>query len=378
MAEDSDLEKTEAASDRRIQQAREEGNVPRSRELSSFLVMLVGILTLWWSSSWFYTRLGGLMQRAFRFDHEMTYNTDLMGHTLMTLSVDAMLTSLPLLTVVTVSAAASHMMIGGVVLSSKVFELDLTRLNPVSGFARLFSMNGFVELFKAVLKSAFILGVAGVLMWRYRYDLLGLMAMPLSTGLFTFSRMLALTALALTACLALVAAADVPYQLWHYFHELRMTKEEVKRESKESEGDPQMKGKIRARMAQMARRRMMDAVPKANVVVTNPTHYAVALRYEAGSMSAPTVVAKGADLMAQTIRELAKQHGVPLLESPPLARALFHHAELDQQIPATLYTAVAEVMAYIFQLNQFLTQGGLPPQAPGVIEVPPGLDPAAE
>jgi flagellar biosynthetic protein FlhB len=170
----------------------------------------------------------------------------------------------------------------------------------------------------------------------------------------------------------------VPYQLWHYFHELRMTKEEVKRESKESEGDPQMKGKIRARMAQMARRRMMDAVPKANVVVTNPTHYAVALRYEAGSMSAPTVVAKGADLMAQTIRELAKQHGVPLLESPPLARALFHHAELDQQIPATLYTAVAEVMAYIFQLNQFITQGGLPPQAPGVIDVPPGLDPAAE
>ncbi|GAB4057464.1 flagellar biosynthesis protein FlhB [Uliginosibacterium sediminicola] len=378
MAEDSDLEKTEAASDRRIQQAREEGNVPRSRELSSFLVMLVGILTLWWSSSWFYTRMGGLMQRAFRFDHEMAFNTDTMGQALMSLSVDAMLTTLPLLTVVTVSAAASHMMIGGVVLSSKVFELDLTRLNPVSGFARLFSMNGLVELLKAVLKSAFILGVAGLLMWRYRYDLLGLMAMPLDTGLFTFSRMLALTALALTACLALVAAADVPYQLWHYFHELRMTKEEVKRESKESEGDPQMKGKIRARMAQMARRRMMDAVPKANVVVTNPTHYAVALRYEAGSMSAPTVVAKGADLMAQTIRELAKQHGVPLLESPPLARALFHHAELDQQIPATLYTAVAEVMAYIFQLNQFITQGGLPPQAPGVIDVPPGLDPAAE
>ncbi len=378
MAEDSDLEKTEAASDRRIQQAREEGNVPRSRELSSFLVMLVGILTLWWSSSWFYTRMGGLMQRSFRFDHEMAFNTDTMGQALMSLSVDAMLTTLPLLTVVTVSAAASHMMIGGVVLSSKVFELDLTRLNPVSGFARLFSMNGLVELLKAVLKSAFILGVAGLLMWRYRYDLLGLMAMPLDTGLFTFSRMLALTALALTACLALVAAADVPYQLWHYFHELRMTKEEVKRESKESEGDPQMKGKIRARMAQMARRRMMDAVPKANVVVTNPTHYAVALRYEAGSMSAPTVVAKGADLMAQTIRELAKQHGVPLLESPPLARALFHHAELDQQIPATLYTAVAEVMAYIFQLNQFITQGGLPPQAPGVIDVPPGLDPAAE
>ncbi len=156
-----------------------------------------------------------------------------------------------------------------------------------------------------------------------------------------------------------------------------MTKEEVKQEYKEMEGDPQLKARIRSRQRDMARRRMMAAVPKADVVVTNPTHYAVALKYESGSMGAPKVVAKGADLVAQAIRELAEEHKVPLLEAPPLARALFRHTEVGDQVPASLYTAVAEVMAYVYQLNQFLAGGGLPPEEPHDLDVPPEMDPGA-
>jgi flagellar biosynthetic protein FlhB len=277
-----------------------------------------------------------------------------------------------------IAAIASHVALGGFVFSTEAFKLDLTRLNPVTGMKRFISITGLVELIKGVFKSIFILGVAGYLVWHSRFDMLNLMSMPLNVGLQRFSEMLMLAAFALCTSLALIAAMDVPYQLWHYFKELRMSKQDVKQESKESEGDPKMKGKIRQRQQEMARRRMMDAVPKADVVVTNPTHFAVALKYESGKMGAPTVVAKGADFMAQTIRDLARENNVPLLEAPPLARALYHHARMDEQIPAALYTAVAEVMAYIYQLNQFIAEGGLPPQAPGTIEVPDGFDPGVD
>lgn len=378
MAEESDLEKTEPASGRKIDQAREQGNVPRSKELSSFLVLVVGVVTLWMVSSWMYERLGSVMRHGFTLTYEQMHQPDMMGKALLDLFSDGLLTVLPLLFVIMVAAVGSHVALGGFVLRSDVFKFDLMRMNPINGMKRFVSINGLVELIKGVLKSAFILGVAGYLVWHYRFDMLGLMSMPLEAGLSRFAEMLILATLALCASLALIAAADVPYQIWHYFKELRMTKEDLKRENKESEGDPKIKGKIRQRQQEMARRRMMDAVPKADVVVTNPTHFAVALKYESGKMGAPTVVAKGADFMAQTIRDLARENGVPLLEAPPLARALYHHAAVDQQIPAALYTAVAEVMAYIYQLNQFVAEGGLPPQAPGTIDVPEGMDPGVE
>ncbi|MDB5887622.1 MAG: flagellar biosynthesis protein FlhB [Rhodocyclales bacterium] len=377
MAEDSDLDKSEPASGRKIEQAREQGNVPRSKELSSFLVTLVGVAALWIMSSWMYERLGGVMRRGFTFGREQAFQTDMMGQSLRDLFSDGLVALLPLLLVIMIAGIASHIVLGGFVLSGEVFKFDLTRLNPVTGMKRFVSINGLVELVKGVFKSAFILGVATFLVWHYRFDMLSLMSMPLNVGLSRFGEMLLFASLALCTSLALIAAMDVPYQIWHYFKELRMSKHDIKQENKESEGDPKVKGKMRQRQQEMARRRMMDAVPKADVVVTNPTNFAVALKYESGKMGAPTVVAKGADFMAQTIRDLAKENNVPLLEAPPLARALYHHAKIDEQIPATLYTAVAEVMAYIYQLNQFIAEGGLPPQAPGAIDVPLGLDPGA-
>ena len=192
-----------------------------------------------------------------------------------------------------------------------------------------------------------------------------------------FSDTVAFAALMIVLSLGLLALIDVPFQLWQYNKKLRMTKEEVKRESKEQEGDPMIKGRIRALQREMARRRMMTEVPNADVVVTNPTHFSVALKYDAENMGAPVVVAKGRGELALKIREIAKEHGVPMLEAPPLARALYKHCELEQSIPAALYTAVAEVMAYVYQLDAWMKQGGLPPVAPATLPVPAGMDPGA-
>jgi flagellar biosynthetic protein FlhB len=183
----------------------------------------------------------------------------------------------------------------------------------------------------------------------------------------------------MVAGLAVIAMIDVPFQLWQYYSRLKMTREELKQEYKEMEGDPQLKARIRSTQREAARRRMMSEVPKADVVVTNPTHFAVALKYDADKMGAPTVVAKGMNLVAQKIRELAEEHKVPVLEAPPLARALYRHAEIGDQIPATLYTAVAEVMAYVYQLDQYMAgaMGLLAPQPPAAIAVPAGLDPGS-
>ena len=207
--------------------------------------------------------------------------------------------------------------------------------------------------------------------------LFDLMVEPLEIGMADFSDTVAFAALLIVLSLGLLALMDVPFQLWQYHKKLRMTKEEVKREGKEQEGDPMVKGRIRAMQREMARRRMMSEVPKADVVVTNPTHFSVALKYDAEKMGAPVVVAKGRGELALKIRELAKEHGVPMLEAPPLARALYKHCELEQSIPAALYTAVAEVMAYVYQLDAWMKLGGLPPVAPTALPVPAGMDPGA-
>jgi len=191
-----------------------------------------------------------------------------------------------------------------------------------------------------------------------------------------FASLVLLATLLIVASLALIAAIDVPYQLWEYHRKLRMSKEDVRQEMKEQEGDPQIKARIRAAQREMSRRRMMTQVPTADVVVTNPTHYSVALKYDPERSGAPVVVAKGMNLIAHNIRDLAREHGVPILEAPPLARALYAHCELEQQIPAQLYTVVAEVMAWVFQLNHWIAEGGLPPDEPSGLAVPPDMDPA--
>jgi flagellar biosynthetic protein FlhB len=205
--------------------------------------------------------------------------------------------------------------------------------------------------------------------------MLALSTEPLTAGSAHLADLLLVGFISIVCALVVIALIDVPYVLWHYSNKLKMTREEVRQEAKESEGDPHVKGRIRQMQREMARRRMMSEVPGADVVVTNPTHYAVALKYAEGKNRAPVVVAKGADEVAAKIREIAAEHKVALLEAPPLARALYKHTELGDEIPAALYTAVAEVLAYVFQLRAYGKQGGVRPSVPTELDVPAELDP---
>ena len=294
----------------------------------------------------------------------------------MALAWDALAAIAPLLLILVAAALAGPFMLGGLNFSSKALALDWTRLDPLKGFGRMFSMNSVGELVKGILKALLVGGVVVWVVLHQKDDLFALMGQPIEAGLQSMGRTILFSTLVIVSSMALIVAADVPFQLWQYYSKLRMSKEEVRKEMKELEGDPQLKARIRSQQREMARRRMMAAVPKAQVVVTNPTHFAVALAYDE-KMPAPRVVAKGRGIIAQRIRDIAQEHGVPLLEAPPLARALYAHTEIDDVIPAALYRAVAEVMAYVYQLNAYLARGGRAPVPPAELPIPAELDPGA-
>ncbi|WP_153159914.1 flagellar biosynthesis protein FlhB [Zoogloea sp. 1C4] len=375
MAEDSDLEKTESASARRLEQAREEGQVPHSRELATFISLMVGVVALYVLGRWGGHRMMELVRSGLNFERQKAFEPEGMQQVLAQLATDGLLTIAPLLLASVVAALVTPFLLGGWVFSTSALKFDLTRLDPLQGLGRMFSTHGLAELVKATLKSVLVASVGGWVVWRERDHLFSLMLQPLATSMDDFASLVLLSALLIVGSLAVIAAIDVPFQLWEFHRRLRMTKDELRQEMKEQEGDPQIKARIRAAQREMSRRRMMSNVPTADVVVTNPTHYAVALKYDPDRAGAPIVVAKGADVVAGKIRELAREHNVPILEAPPLARALFAHCELEQQIPAALYTVVAEVMAWVFQLNHWIAEGGLPPDVPGALAVPEGMDP---
>lgn len=377
MAEDSDLEKTESASARRLEQAREEGQVPQSRELATFISLMVGVAALYVLGRWGGHRMMELVRSGLNFERQKAFEPDGMQQVLGQLATDGLLTIAPLLLVSVIAALVTPFLMGGWVFSTQALKFDLTRLDPLQGLGRMFSTHGLAELVKATLKSVLVASVGVWVVWRERDHLFSLMLQPLATSMDDFAGLVLLSALLIVGSLAVIAAIDVPFQLWEYHRRLRMTKDELRQEMKEQEGDPQIKARIRAAQREMSRRRMMSNVPTADVVVTNPTHYAVALKYDPDKAGAPIVVAKGVDLVAGKIRELARENNVPILEAPPLARALYAHCELEQQIPATLYTVVAEVMAWVFQLNHWIAEGGLPPDVPSQLAVPDGMDPGS-
>lgn len=374
MAEDSDLERTEQPTGRRLEQAREKGQVPHSRELGSFLVLIVAASAFWMMGGWFMDRSMAIARKGLSIDGKFLREPTQMLVRLSDISTDAILAFAPLLAVLLLAAVLPPFLLNAWVFAPK--GPDFSRLNPIAGFGRMFSWNSLMELAKAAAKAILVGGVGAFLLWRERDEIFGLLAQPLESGLAHAGHLVVYSFLMLVVALALVVAADVPFQIWQYFNQLKMTKEEVKQEMKEMEGDPHVKGRIRSLQMQAAKKRMMAAVPKADVIVTNPTHFAVALSYKTG-MTAPKVVAKGMGEVARRIKELGAEHGVPLLEAPPLARALHKHAELDAEIPSALYTAVAEVLAYVYQLANWRSVGGAFPNPPRNLPVPPELVPEA-
>ena len=375
MAEDSDLEKTEPASPRRLERAREEGDVPRSRELATCTVLLAAGSGLWFSGEYLVrsinrTLISGLsLDRAQIFDPEILYariSADL---------VQLLTSFAPVAGLLIVAALGSPLLIGGWLISGKALQPNFGRLNPMKGLGNMVSVNALVELGKAIAKALLVGTVSWLVVNQQIGAMLGLSVEPLAAGSAHLASLMWTSFIMIVGSLALIAFIDAPYQMWHYANKLKMTRQEVRDEAKESEGDPQIKARIRAQQREMSRRRMMSEIPTADVVVTNPTHFAVALKYKEGKMRAPQVVAKGADDVAAKIREIAAANNVPLLEAPPLARALHRHAELGDEIPQALYTAVAEVLAYVFQLRAYRTSGGTMPDAPRGLNVPAELDP---
>ncbi len=376
MADESDLERTEPPSPRRLEQAREEGQVARSPELSAFAVLMAGAGGLWFAGGHLFGGLQALMARGMRVE-AVTDDPGVMQTALLQYGTDTLLLMAPLFAVMVVVALAAPLGLSGWLFTFKPVEPDFSRLNPLQGLTRMFSTHALAELGKALAKAAVIGTVAALVLWSQTAEWMTLLALPLDRGIAETGRIVVWSLAVIASGMILIVAVDVPLQLWRHTSRLRMSREDIKKEMKETEGDPQVKAAIRSQQREMARRRMMAAVPTADVVVTNPAHYAVALSYADQTMRAPRVVAKGSELLAARIREIAAEHHVPVLESPPLARALYRHAEIGDEIPETLYTAVAEVLAYVFRLRRYHTAGGPVPQPPGAIAVPPGLDPAA-
>ncbi|MDE1181246.1 flagellar biosynthesis protein FlhB [Paraburkholderia sp.] len=374
MAEQSDEDKTESATPRRLEKAREEGQIVRSRELSSFALLSAGFFGVWGLSGPIGEHLQTMLRSALTFDHAKVFETRQMLIGAGAASHEGLAAVLPILALTGAAALLSPLALGGWQLSAKGLEPKFSRLNPVAGLGKIFSINGPIQLGMSLAKTLVVGGIGGTAIWNRREQVLALATQPLDTALANAAHLIAVCCGMTVAGLFVVAAMDVPYQIWSFHKKLRMTKEEVKREHKESEGDPHMKGRIRSQQRAAARRRMMTNVPKADVIVTNPTHFAVALQYTDGEMRAPRVVAKGVNLVAARIRELGREHNIPLLEAPPLARALYHNVDLDREIPGQLYGAVAEVLAWVYQLRRFKTEGGVAPTAPSDLDVPAELD----
>ena len=369
MAEESDLERTEPASSRRLEQAREEGQVPRSREVGAFLILMVAAGAFWMVGGWMMQRTSTIVSRGLLFDGETLRDSQSMVARLGETSLDALLAFTPLVLALIVAALLSPFFLGSWNVSFKAMAPDLGRLDPVKGMSRVVSLSGLLELVKGVAKSTLIGSVAAGVLWAERGEILSLLSQTIDAGLASAGHLINFSFLMIVASMLLIVALDVPFQLWQYHNKLKMSKEEVRRESKEMEGNPEVKGRIRSMQREAARRRMMSAVPSADVIVTNPTHFAVALAYKNG-MGAPKVLAKGMGEIALKIRTIGAESGVPLLEAPPLARSLYRHGELDQEIPSALYAAVAEVLAYIYQLARWREQGGNYPVPPRQIPVP--------
>lgn len=375
MAEDSDLERTEPASGRRIEQAREKGQVARSRELGTFAILMAGGGGIMIMGAGMMESLKTLLRDGLTLDKAVLADPLLMLARLHEQSQTILTAFMPFLILLFIVALAAPMVMSGWLFTLKALEPDFGKLDPFKGISRLFSTNSLVELVKAVAKSVLIGGVAVWVVWHNKDDLFSLIAEPLQNSIGHLGSMAIFTYMAVTSSIILIVAIDVPFQLWQHSKQLRMTKEELRQEGKEMEGDPQVKARIRSMQREAARRRMMTQVPKADVIVTNPTHFAVALSYQDKKMRAPQVVAKGTYLLAQRICELGRENKVPIVQAPPLARALYRHGELGEEIPGPLYTAVAEVLAYVYQLRRYETEGGAAPRVPEALPVPPAMDP---
>ncbi|MBE1274729.1 flagellar biosynthesis protein FlhB [Enterovibrio baiacu] len=362
MAENDGQERTEDATPRRREQAREKGQVPRSRELASVAVLVLGAVALMWFGGGLGEALLEVMRKFFTLTRGEIFDVTSLGNiiygAIFHLVLPLMLILLTLFVAGLVGAAA----LGGVSFSWEAARPKLSKMSPLQGIKRMFGKQSMVELIKSILKVALVSGVAFYLMWASLEDFFQLNIETFPANLFHALDILLNFVLLISCSLLVVVAIDVPFQIWQHNDQLKMTKQEIKDEYKDTEGKPEVKGRIRMLQREMAQRRMMSEVPSADVVITNPEHYSVALRYDSKIDKAPVVVAKGSDFLALKIREIAAEHDIMIVPAPPLARAVYYSTELEQQIPDGLFAAIAQLLAYVFQLKQYKKGRGRKPK----------------
>ncbi len=374
MAEsESGADKSEEPTEKRLRESREKGQLARSRELSTVAVTLGGIGGLLASGGGLAQTLMAMMQGTFELSREALLDEGAMVRLLMGSGLMALEAIMPLLIALLIASIVGPVALGGWLFSAKAMAPKVSRMNPAAGLKRMFSTKALVELLKALGKFLVVLGVALLVLSAYQDDLLSIAKQPLDLAIMHSVEIVGWCALWMACGLIIIAAVDVPFQLWDNKQKLMMTKQEVKDEYKDSEGKPEVKSRIRQLQREAAQRRMMQAVPEADVVITNPTHFAVALKYDGDKGGAPRLVAKGGDFVALKIREIAQEHKVTVLESPALARAVYYSTELDQEIPAGLYLAVAQVLAYVYQLRQYRSGKGRRPDPLNNLPIPPDL-----
>jgi flagellar biosynthetic protein FlhB len=371
MAGEDDTERTESPTQKRIDDARKRGQVPRSRDLSAAAVTLAGGLGLYSLGGLLGGGLAQVMRSSLEFRGADALDPDHMMVALGNAASQAAFATVPLLGLMLAAAVLAPLAIGGWNFSVQALAPQFERLDPVAGMGRVFSMHGVLELFKSLARFS-VVAVVAVIVLRHQFSAYaGLSAEPVHAGIIHGLQMASSALIALGGGLVAIAVVDVPLALWQHNRSLRMTRDEIRQEARESEGSPETRSRVRQVQQEMARRRMMSEVPTADVVITNPTHYAVALRYDENRMRAPVVVAKGADLIALRIRELAAEHKVAVVEAPPLARALHAGCELGDEIPARLYAAVAQVLTYVYQLRTARRTGQGAPTPPDLGSLPP-------
>ncbi|MDG6773330.1 flagellar biosynthesis protein FlhB [Thiomicrorhabdus sp. ZW0627] len=352
MAENEDgSEKSEEPTEKKLREAREKGQIPRSRELTTVLMTLsAGVFLLVYGSVMF-SHIEVFTIQGLSFERDVAFDELKMWNVIEGMLLSSIFMILPFMLVMAFIAIVSPLLLGGWSFSAKAMAPKLSKLNPVSGIKRMFSAKSLLELFKALAKFTLVISIATFFLYSVFSEVVGLAAEPLKQALAHSGSVIIEAFIFVSLSLIIVALIDVPFQLWDHNRQLKMTKQEVKEEYKQQEGNPEVKGRIRQIQREMSQQRMMQKVPEADVVVTNPTHYAVALKYDPESMQEPVVLAMGIDFMASQIRTIAKEHDIPVVEAPPLARALYYNAEVDRAIPYDLFKAVAAILAYVYQLK---------------------------
>ncbi|KMM83162.1 flagellar biosynthetic protein FlhB [Pseudomonas taetrolens] len=374
MAEsESGADKTEDPTEKRKKDSREKGEIARSKELNTLAIMLAGSAGLLIFGGALAQDLMALMRYNFSLSREVLLNTDSMGIFLLHSGKIALLAVQPVLITLLIAALVGPISLGGWLFAAGSLAPKFSRMNPAAGIKRMFSTKALVELLKALAKFFIILIVALLVLKSDIDDLLRIAHEPLELAVIHSLQVVGWSALWMACGLILIAAVDVPVQLWESHQKLLMTKQEVRDEHKDQEGRPEVKQRIRQLQRDMSQRRMMAAIPDADVIITNPTHYAVALKYDPQEGGAPMLLAKGSDFLALKIREIGKEHNVLLLESPALARSIYYSTELEQEIPAGLYLAVAQVLAYVYQIRQHQAGRGKRPDPLKDLPIPPDL-----